>query len=315
MSVSPSPLRIGTRSSKLALRQAQIVQEALIVADPALAAPGRIVVVPMHSAGDWKPEQKERSFAELGSNKGLFAKELELALQQGQIDLAVHSAKDLETVLAEGLVLRCFMPRDDVRDALIAPTASQLSELPAGARVGTSSLRRAAQLLHQRPDLVISPLRGNVDTRLRKLREGQVDATLLALCGLQRLNLTDAWVHPLTTDAMLPAVAQGALAIETRDETGALHDVLRQINCHKTEQCVTLERAFLHHLNGSCRTPVAALATLAADGGFAFTALVAQADGTGLVRRQLQLTAQNAAAAVAALGTELRGHLPAACVS
>lgn len=315
MSVSSSPLRIGTRSSKLALRQAHIVQEALIKADPGLAAPGRLVIVPMQSAGDWKPEQKERTFAELGSNKGLFAKELELALQQGQIDLAVHSAKDLETVLADGLTLRCFMPRDDVRDALIAPAATQLSALPQGARVGTSSLRRAAQLLHQRPDLVISPLRGNVDTRLRKLREGQVDATLLALCGLQRLSLTDEWVHPLATEAMLPAVAQGALAIETRAETGALHDVLRQINCPVTEQCVTLERVFLHHLNGSCRTPVAALAIRTGAESIAFTALVAQPDGTGMVRRQLQLTVQDAAAAVAALGTELRSHLPAACVS
>lgn len=308
------PIRIGTRNSKLALRQAAILEAALIRVEPTLAEAGRLVIVPMQSAGDWKPEQQERSFAAMGGNKGLFAKELELALQERRIDVAIHSAKDLETVLAPGLTLACFLPRDDVRDAFIAPNATHWRDLPAGAKVGTSSLRRAVQILHDRPDLVIAPLRGNVDTRLRKLRDGQVDATLLALCGLQRLGLTDDCFHPLPTDAMLPAVAQGALAVETRDEAGALHDLLRRLNCTVTERCVTLERIFLHHLNGSCHTPVAALATLAAGRRVNFTALVAQPDGSNLVRRKLQLEDAEAAAGVAALGTELRAHLPPAAV-
>lgn len=308
------PLRIGTRNSKLALRQAALLEAALIRAEPALAEAGRIVIVPMQSAGDWQPEQQERSFAAMGGNKGLFAKELEKALLERQIDIAIHSAKDLETVLAAGLTLGCFMPRDDVRDAFIAPQAGHWRDLPAGARIGTSSLRRAVQILHDRPDLVIAPFRGNVDTRLRKLRDGQVDATLLALCGLQRLGLADNCFHPLPTETMLPAVAQGALAVELRDEPGAFRDLLRRLNCPVTEECVTLERIFLHHLNGSCHTPVAALATKTADGGIAFTALVAQPDGSNLVRRQLQLKADAAAPAVAALGSELRAYLPPAAV-
>ncbi len=308
------PIRIGTRNSKLALRQAAILETVLIRAEPALAEAERIVIMPMQSAGDWKPEQQECSFAAMGGNKGLFAKELEQALLERRIDLAIHSAKDMETVLASGLILSCFLPRNDVRDAFIAPNATHWRDLPAGAKVGTSSLRRAVQLLNDRPDLVIAPFRGNVDTRLRKLRDGQVDATLLALCGLQRLGLSDGCFHPLPTETMLPAVAQGALAVETRDEPGALHDLLRRLNCAVTEQCVTLERIFLHHLNGSCHTPVAALATRAADGGINFSALVAQPDGSNLVRRQLQLTDKTAAAAVAALGTELRAHLPTAAV-
>jgi len=315
MSQKNAPLRLGTRSSKLALRQAALVQAAMIKADPALAAPGRIELIPMQSAGDWKPEHKERSFAEMGSNKGVFAKELETALQEGTIDLAVHSAKDLETTLADGLALACFMPRDDVRDAFIAPHAAHPRDLPTGAKVGTSSLRRAAQILHLRPDVMISPLRGNVDTRLRKLQEGQVDATLLALCGLQRLKITESFIHPLTTEEMLPAVAQGALAVETRDEPGALRDLLKQINCAVTAECVALERVFLHHLNGSCRTPVAALATRRADGQIDFTALVAQPNGQGIEQRQMVLVAATAATQVAALGEELRAFLPAALLA
>lgn len=315
MASSPTPLRLGTRNSKLALRQAAIVQAALIAAEPALAEPGCIELVPMQSSGDWRPEQKERSFAELGSNKGLFAKELEQALQDGHIDLAVHSAKDMETTLADGLVLAGFMPRDDVRDAFVSTTAPHPRDLPPGARVGTSSLRRAAQILWHRPDLVISPLRGNVDTRLRKLLDGQVDATLLAWCGLQRLSITAPHIHLLPVEDMLPAVAQGALVIETRDEPGALTDLVRQLNCPVTELCVTLERLFLHHLNGSCRTPVAALATRRSDGQIDFSALVAQPNGTGIVQRHLTLTPEQAAETVAALGTELREHLPAALLT
>jgi hydroxymethylbilane synthase len=310
MTTHPSPLRLGTRNSKLALRQADIVRNALIAADPSLAAPERLMIVPMQSAGDWRPADQERSFADMGSNKGLFAKELERALQTGAIDLAVHSAKDLETTLATGLELACFLPRDDVRDAFISHHATQLQDLPQGARLGTSSLRRAAQILAVRPDISISPLRGNVDTRLRKLQAGQVDATLLAHCGLNRLEITGDFIHPLNVTDMLPAVAQGALAVEIRSNDHALAKLLQQINCPRTNSCVTLERLFLKHLDGSCRTPVAALATHRADGLLDFAALVALPDGTGMERRALVVTLAEAPAAVAALGTELRRCLP-----
>lgn len=311
MSKLPTPLRIGTRASKLALRQAALVQQALLEADPALAVPGRIEIVPLQSAGDWKHGQQERSFAMMGVNKGLFARELEQALHEKQIDLAVHSAKDLETTLAPGLVLSAFLPRGDVRDAFICAGAAHPRDLPEGARVGTASLRRAVQLLHMRPDLVISPLRGNVDTRLRKVQEGQVDATLLALCGLQRLEIPASQYHALPTADILPAVAQAAIAVESREKDAALLAVLAKINCPLTAQCVTLERLFLHHLNGSCHTPVAALATRRDDGRIDFTALIAQPNGENRTVRQLTLTAGGGAGQVAALGEELRALLPA----
>jgi hydroxymethylbilane synthase len=304
-----APLRLGTRDSKLALRQAEIVRQALLAADPALDNDG-ITVVPMKSSGDWRPEQKEQSFAMMGGSKGLFAKELEQALLADQIDLAVHSAKDLETELAEGLILAGFIARDDARDAFICANAQHWEELPLGARVGTASLRRAAQLLQRRPDLVISPLRGNVETRLRKLQEGQVDATLLALCGLQRLELAASDFHPLALEDMLPAVGQGALAIEMRDESGPLFDLVRQVNCVVTEECVSLERLFLHHLNGSCRTPVAAMATKLDDGSLRFRTMVAHPNGAKMQRRDIVLATATAADTVSALGEELRLAFP-----
>lgn len=302
------PLRLGTRHSKLALCQAELVRAALCRADRALTAE-HIEIVPMQSAGDWRPEQQEQSFAALGGTKGLFAKELETALQDNRIDLAVHSAKDLETVLAPGLQLTAFLPRADARDAFVSMSVKRPQDLPVGAKVGTSSLRRAAQLLHLRPDLVISPLRGNVDTRLRKLQDGQVDATILAYCGLQRLNIVGDHIHPLDESVMLPAVAQGALAVETRSADSALNQLLQTINCPSTQACVTLERLFLHHLNGSCRTPVAALATPRADGGHDFTALVALPNGQQLQRRTLLLPSTTAAP-IAALAAEWRVLLP-----
>lgn len=303
------PLRLGTRNSKLALCQAAILRDALLGANEVLRG-DQIEIVPMQSAGDWRPDQQEQNFAALGGTKGLFAKELEAALQDERIDLAVHSAKDLETVLAPGLQLTAFLPRADTRDAFVAYGVQRPQDLPPGAKVGTSSLRRAAQLLHLRPDLVISPLRGNVDTRLRKLQDGQVDATLLACCGLQRLNITGDHIHPLPEDVMLPAVAQGALAVETRSSDTALNHLLQAINCQQTQTCVTYERLFLHHLNGSCRTPVAGLATPRAEGGHNFAALVAMPNGQKLQRRDLVLSAATATEQIAALAAEWRSVLP-----
>lgn len=305
------PLRLGTRNSKLALRQADMICAALIAAVPELDAPDKLIIVPMASAGDWKPEQQETSIAALGGNKGLFAKELETALLENRIDFAVHSAKDLETTLPDGLCLAAFPPRDDPRDVFIARTARHPTDLPTGARVGTSSLRRAAQILHQRPDLTIVPFRGNVDTRLRKLAEGQVDATLLAYAGLTRLKITATNHTVLPIDLMLPAVAQGVLALEMRRTDKALYNLLRRINDPTTETCVTIERAFLHALDGSCRTPVAALATLLPNGQVDFRALAATPDGVTLEQRHAIWDNDSAGAHAGALGRVLRGFLPA----
>ncbi len=305
------PIRLGTRNSKLALRQAEIICAALIAAAPELAASGMVEIVPIQSSGDWSPGQKETTFAMMGGNKGLFAKELEAALRERRIDCAVHSAKDLETVIPDDLCLAAFPPRDDPRDAFISPLAQHPCDLPSGARVGTSSQRRTAQLLHTRPDLKVEPFRGNVDTRLRKLADGQVDATLLAYAGLTRLGIADAATAILSPEEMLPAVAQGALAVETRSDDYALHQLLRRINDPATETCVMIERAFLLQLNGSCRTPVAALATLQPDGRVDFLALAATPDGATLERRRAIWDGGSALAHAGALGRTLRQYLPA----
>ncbi|MGB4102324.1 MAG: hydroxymethylbilane synthase [Alphaproteobacteria bacterium] len=304
------PLRLGTRNSKLARRQTDLVCAALIAAAPELAAPDAITIIPMQSSGDWRPGQKETTIAMLGGNKGLFAKELEVALRDGRIDCAVHSAKDLETLIPDDLCLAAFPRRDDPRDAFISPLAAHPRDLPSGARIGTSSLRRAAQLLHVRPDIKVEPFRGNVDTRLRKLADGQVDATLLAYAGLMRLGIADAATAILSPEEMLPAVAQGALAIEIRRDDHALHHVLRRINDPVTETCVMIERTFLLHLNGSCRTPVAAMATLLPDGQIDFLALAAKPDGTMLKRHHQVWNSETAMAQAGALGRTMRQDLP-----
>ncbi len=303
---SSASIRLGTRTSKMALKQADILRGVLASAAPELA----IDIIPMKSSGDWRPEQGERNFAAMGATKGLFAKELEEALLSGEIDLAVHSAKDLETSIPDALCLAAFLPRDDSRDAFISFQAAHPRDLPGGARVGTSSLRRAAQILHMRPDLVVVPLRGNADTRLRKLADGQADALLLAYAGLQRIDAVDEYVHILPLDDMLPAAAQGALVVEMRRDHTALYDLVRRINCARTETCVTIEREFLRRLDGSCHTPVAALATLRADGRIDFSALVATPDGRKLERRHEVFAREAALRLAGELGGELRGYLP-----
>ena len=311
MTLTHFPLRLGSRSSKLALRQTNIICAALIAAAPELAAPGMIEIIPMQSLGDWRPEQQESTIAALGGNKGLFAKELEAALLEKHIDCAVHSAKDLETKIPDHLDLAAFPPREDPRDAFISAVAAHPRDLPAGARVGTSSLRRAAQLKHLRPDLMIEPLRGNVDTRLRKLAEGQVDATLLAAAGLNRLGIHQDGITILPFDDMLPAVAQGVLALEIRRDDDILRQLLRQLNDPATETCVTIERAFLHELDGSCRTPVAAIACLRPDGRVDFHALAATPDGVTLEKRHATWDSESAIAHAGAMGRSLRHFLPA----
>ncbi len=220
---------------------------------------------------------QDRPLSEAGG-KGLFTKELEEALLAGEIDLAVHSMKDMPTLLPAGLTIACLLPREDVRDAFISRKASSLAALPAGAVVATSSLRRQAQVLHVRPDLKVVPMRGNVETRLRKLEDGVADATLLACAGLRRLGLADRITSAIATDEMLPAVAQGAIGVEMRSGNMLMAELLAPINDEATALAVTAERAFLARLEGSCRTPIAGLAEL--DGGrLVFRGMILTPDG------------------------------------
>jgi hydroxymethylbilane synthase len=217
-------------------------------------------IVVIKTAGD---RILDRPLSEVGG-KGLFTKEIEEALLNADVDLAVHSMKDMQTVLPDGLVVAATLPREDVRDAFVSLRHRSLADLPAGARIGTSSLRRRAQMLHKRPDLEVVEFRGNVHTRLRKLEDGIADATLLACAGLNRLGLADRVTQQIATSDMLPAVAQGAIGIEIRSKDEHRARLVAPINDAATAVCVTAERAFLARLQGSCRTPIAGLAELSA---------------------------------------------------
>lgn len=254
-------LRIGTRGSAMALYQARLVRDRLQAVHAELRDGTAVELVTIRTTGD---RVQNRLLAEIGG-KGLFTKEIEEALLDRRIDLAVHSLKDMETALPPGLVIGCVLPRDDPRDALVSREAAKLSELARGARIGTASLRRRAQLLHERSDLEILPIRGNVDTRLAKLAAGEVDALLLALCGLERLGKAPAVTEILSPERMLPAVGQGALAIECRADDIPVRDLLTPLNDPASATCVAAERAMLAALDGSCRTPIAGLATISGD--------------------------------------------------
>ncbi|HZS81572.1 MAG TPA: hydroxymethylbilane synthase [Stellaceae bacterium] len=261
MATSSPLLRIGTRGSPMALVQAGLVRDRLAAAHPELAAPGALETVIIRTTGD---KVQDRRLAEIGG-KGLFTKEIEEALLAGAIDLAVHSMKDVATRLPERLEIACLLPRDDPRDAFLCPSAATLAALPQGAVIGTASLRRQAQLLRRRPDLRIVPLRGNAGTRLRKLAAGKCDATLLALAGLQRLGETAAITEILSVEDMLPAVAQGAIGVEIRAADQRVRRLLEPLDHAETTVAITAERAFLAALDGSCKTPIAALAEVAGE--------------------------------------------------
>jgi hydroxymethylbilane synthase len=244
-------------------------------------APDRIEVRIIRTTGD---AIRDRPLSEVGG-KGLFTKEIEEALLDGRIDCAVHSMKDMPTWLPDGLTIGAMLAREDARDALFARTGTRIAELPRGATVGTASLRRQAQLLSLRPDLQVVPLRGNVETRLRKLRDGEADATLLAVAGLKRLGLLDKAAAVIESDEILPAVGQGAIGIEMRADDTRLRALLAPLDHRATTLCVTAERACLAELDGSCHTPIAAYAELAADGGsLRLRALIALPDGTAVHR-------------------------------
>jgi len=299
------PLRIGTRGSPLALAQAHETRDRLIAAHPHLAAPGAVEIVVFKTTGD---RILDRTLAEAGG-KGLFTKELEEALFDGRADLAVHSMKDVPTQLPDGLEIATLLPREDPRDAFFSRTGGGIADLPAGAVVGTAGLRRQAQVLELRPDLKIFPLRGNVQTRLSKLDAGEVDATLLALAGLRRLGLTDRITAVLEPETMLPAVAQGAIGIEIRSDDDATRELLAPLNCAETMVRVTAERALLAALDGSCRTPIAALAVLDGD-GLHLRAKVLSHDGSIIFRTERRGRSADAESLGSDAGAEIRAQLP-----
>lgn len=249
---------------------------------------------------------QDRPLAEVGG-KGLFTKEIEEALLAGTIDLAVHSSKDMPTVLPDGLILSTFLPREDARDALIGRMAKSVADLPKGATVGTASLRRQAMLLRQRPDLKIVPLRGNVETRLKKIGEGQADATLLALAGLKRLGLTKHAAAVLSIDEFLPAVGQGAIGIETRADDENTRTMLAAINHPATAVALAAERAFLAVLDGSCRTPIGGHATVTGD-VVRFRGMIVKPDGSEAFETKREGKVSDAAALGADAGQELKGR-------
>ncbi len=269
-----SKIRIGTRGSPLALIQAETVLAALAAAHPPLAE--RLVIEVITTTGD---RVRDRALSEIGG-KGLFTKEIEAALLDGSIHMAVHSMKDMPSWQPDGLAIVCQLPREDARDALIAGSAGSIDDLGQGAVIGSASLRRKAQLLMRRPDLEVVLIRGNVETRLAKLEAGEVDATLLAMAGLKRLGMVErARAVALDTDQMLPAVGQGSVCIECREDDAATRALLAPLNHAATETAVAAERAFLAVLDGSCRTPIAGYAVI--DGGeISFEGLIARPDGS-----------------------------------
>jgi hydroxymethylbilane synthase len=280
-----SALILGTRASKLALQQSESFQSRVHLVAPDV----RVSLRKIQTSGD---KIIDVPLAKIGG-KGLFVKEIEEALLAGEIDLAVHSMKDVPAQLPEGLEILCVPAREDARDALISRDGCRFKDLPQGAKIGTASLRRQAQLLNARPDLRIEMLRGNLDTRLRKLKEGQFDAIVLAAAGLHRL----AWAREITEYldpiVSLPAIGQGALGIEGRSDDQFVRSILERLNDHETSTTVTAERAFLYRLEGGCQVPIAAYATLS-DGQLMLDGLVAGVDGKTVIRDQIQGRSQDA---------------------
>ncbi|MCX7296277.1 MAG: hydroxymethylbilane synthase [Hyphomicrobiales bacterium] len=273
MTQSGTPiLRIGTRGSPLALVQAHSVRAQLALNLGTNKDSIEIVVI--RTSGD---AIQDRPLSEVGG-KGLFTKEIEEALLGNRVDIAVHSAKDMPTMSQPGLTLAACLEREDPRDAFISRSARSLMDLPRGATMGTASLRRQAITMAIRPDLRVVPLRGNVETRLRKLDSGEFDATLLAMAGLKRLGLTEHATHVMSVEEFLPAVAQGAIGLEAREGDKHTRDILARIDHADTSIAVSCERAFLAELDGSCKTPIAGHATLQGN-TLHFRGLIARPDG------------------------------------
>jgi hydroxymethylbilane synthase len=302
--------RVGTRGSALALTQARLVSSAHAAACPGLTCVEQAIT----TTGD---QIQDRLLADLGG-KGLFAKEIDSALLEGRVDFAVHSLKDLETELPHGITLACVLPRADPRDALVLAPRSQpvelakpFSMLPMGARIGTASARRQAQLRHARPDLRIGLIRGNVQTRLKRLDSGDFAAALLAVAGLDRLGLTDSATTVLAPERMVPAAGQGIIGVTARADDDHTLSLLAGINDVAAYAAATAERAVLRALDGSCRTPIGAYARPLPGGDLLLTAMVARTDGSFLLKRWRRGAVADAASLGTELGLSLRADSPA----
>jgi hydroxymethylbilane synthase len=280
MNQSLPPLRLGTRGSKLALVQANMVLELLKKQFPDDAAIQGANLVTITTTGD---RIKDRPLSEIGG-KGFFAKEIEQALLANEVDFAVHCLKDMETKAPDGLMLAAILQREDARDALLSNKAQSLEALPPNSVVGTCAPRRVALILHHRPDLICVPLRGNVDSRIQKLRDGDMDAIILALAGLRRLGRQDEATYIFPESEMLPAVGQGALTLQCRKDDPRTLSYLTPLNHLNTQRCVTAERALLAGLGGSCRTPIGGHTTLQDDGQLQLDAMIASPSGAPLFR-------------------------------
>ncbi|RMG60660.1 MAG: hydroxymethylbilane synthase [Deltaproteobacteria bacterium] len=273
--MSGKVLKLGTRGSMLALWQANYVKGEIERKHPGV----KVELVRIKTTGD---KILDVPLAKVGG-KGLFVKEIEEALLDGRIDLAVHSMKDVPTVIPDGLTIAVITEREDPRDVLVCPSGKGFRELPAGARVGTSSLRRQAQILALRPDLQVEPLRGNLDTRLRKVEEGLYDAVILASAGITRMGWQERVTEYLDVETMIPAIGQGALGIEVREDDDETMEYIRFLTHRETEIAVRAERAFLHRLEGGCQVPIAAHGRMGG-GTLELNALVASVDGKRVVR-------------------------------
>jgi hydroxymethylbilane synthase len=298
--------RIGTRNSPLALKQADQLQSALKNAHPDLM----VEIVPIRSNADWKKGEGEKPLAEEAGGKGLFAKEIEERILAGEIDAGVHSTKDMASFLPEGLALEHVLPRANPCDALICQKAKTIEDLPQGAVIGTCSPRRQALALSKRPDLKIVPFRGNVGTRIQKIKDGQVDATFLAMAGIERLGIEDDLIHPLAAEAFLPACGQGAICMEIREGDNCAKTIFDAVNCIDTLRCVTAERAVLKVLDGSCHTPLAAYAVMKGE-ALCLKAVVASVDGREIYQEQNEQSCPDVESA-ANIGREVGERLKAA---
>jgi hydroxymethylbilane synthase len=297
------PLRIGTRGSALARVQTDMFVAALRVACPEFEAQGAVEIIPIRASGDFDPTtgRGDEPLYHRGG-KGLFTHELELALDAGQIDVAVHSMKDVPTFLPDDFTIAAVLPREDPRDVFISPVAASPDKLPNGAVVGTSSPRRHAQVLQRWPHLTVAPLRGNVDTRLRKLEEGQVQATFLAYAGLRRLGLSEKVTRVMDEAEMLPCAAQGIIGFEIRKADEEIVQLLKRINHKETFIAMQAERALLAVLDGSCQTPIGALAKLKGD-TLHLSGLVVHPEGKGM----WEVSGEGSPGDPEGLGTQL-GH-------
>lgn len=301
-------IRLGTRNSPLALIQANMLVDAIAFAYPEV----EVEIIAIQSAADWKKQDGEVSLSAQEGGKGQFAKEIETMHLQGKIDCGVHSLKDMPAFLPEGLQISHFLPRANPCDAFISAKYKSIDDLPEGAVVGTCSPRRQALVLSKRPDLKIVPFRGNVQTRLDKIAAGQVDATFLAMAGIERLGIKDDMIQPMTTDEFLPACGQGIVCMEIKNDDAPIHQLMDSVHCVETGYCAVAEREVLKILDGSCHTPIAAYAVMNGS-KMHLKALVASLDGLQVFHEALKQSCSDTSDAIAIgqeVGNKLKKILP-----